>query len=190
MIRVPINLATEPFRRTRAALAASAGAAALLLVLLLVQISWIAAERRQAGSTRSQIETLNARLEVIVRQQGSLDGVLRRPDNAAVLDQSLLLNWLIERKAVSWTRLFEDLGKVVPYNVQLVSVRLPQIDTRNRVLLDMVVGAKDPAPIIELLHRLETAPEFGSPQAPSSVPPGQNEKLLRYRIIVHYAQKL
>lgn len=190
MIRVPINLATEPFRRTRAALAASIAAAALLLVLLLVQVSWILAQRGQAGSTRNQLDILNQRLQLIARQQGTLDAVLRRPDNAAVLDQSLLLNWLIERKAISWTKLFEDLGKVMPYNVQLVSVRLPQIDVQNRVLLDMVVGAKDPKPVVDLLQRLERAPEFGSPQSPSFVPPGQNEKLLRYRIIVHYAQKL
>ena len=190
MIRVPINLATEPLRRTRAALAASVAAGAVLLVLLLVQVTWIFAERGQAASTRNQIDMLNARLQMIARQQGTFDAMLRRPDNAAVLDQSLLLNSLIARKAISWSKLFEDLGKVMPYNVQLVSVRLPQIDVQNRVLLDMVVGAKEPGPIVELLQRLETAPEFGSPQNPSSVPPGQNEKLLRYRIIVHYAQKL
>ena len=80
-------------------------------------------------------------------------------------------------------------GDAGPYHL-FVSVRLPQIDVQNRVLLDMVVGAKDPAPIVDLLQNLERAPEFGSPWPPSAVPPGQNEKLLRYRVIVHYAQKL
>ncbi len=39
----------------------------------------------------------------------------------------------------------------MPYNVRLVSVRLPEVDSNNQVLLDMVVGAKDVPPILELL---------------------------------------
>ncbi|HZU25455.1 MAG TPA: hypothetical protein VFA04_08025 [Bryobacteraceae bacterium] len=190
MIRIPVNLATEPFRRTRAAVAASGGACALLFALLLLQLSFVFAQRGQAGSTRGEIDHLNTRLQRMSAQQGQLEATLRRPDNAAVLDQSLLLNSLIQRKAISWTRLFEDLEKVLPWNVQLVSVRLPQIDSENRVLLDMVVGATDPGPVIEFMRRLEVAPEFGSPLPYTSIPPSQNEKLLRYRITVKYAQKL
>jgi len=190
MIRLPVNLASEPFRRTRAAMAAAVAACALLGILLIGQLVWLTSQRGQAGDTRRQIDASHAQLQAIQRQQAKLETTLRRPDNAAVLDQSMLLNWLIERKAISWTRLFADLQKVMPYNVQLVSVRLPQIDVQNRVLLDMVVGAKDAAPIVELMRRLATAPEFGSPSVYSSIPPGQNEKLLRYRITVKYAQKL
>jgi hypothetical protein len=190
MIYIPVNLATEPFRRTRAAVAASAAACVLLFALLMTQISWIFVQRGQAGSTRADIERLNTQLQIMSRQQGQLEATLRRPDNAAVLDQSLLLNTLIQRKSISWTRLFADLEKVVPWNVQLVSVRLPQIDAENRVLLDMVVGANDPAPVIEFMRRLEAAPEFGSPLPYTSIPPSQNEKLLRYRITVKYAQTL
>jgi len=190
MIRIPINLASEPFRRTRATMAAAVGACSLLAILLIGQLSWLLAQRGQASDTRRQIDAYHAQLQSIARQQGTLEAMLRRPDNAAVLDQSMLLNSLIQRKAISWTRLFADLEKVVPYNVELVSVRLPQIDMQNRVLLDMVVGAKDATPILDLLRRLEAAPEFGSPSVYSSIPPGQNEKLLRYRITVNYAQKL
>ena len=70
---------------------------------------------------------------------------MRRPENAEVLERSLFLNTLIDRKAISWTKIFEDLEKVMPYNVRLVSVRLPAVDSNNQVLLDMVVGAKDVA---------------------------------------------
>jgi hypothetical protein len=79
---------------------------------------------------------------------------------------------------------------VVPYNVRLISVRLPQIDSRNRVELDMVVGATEPGPIVELLKRLERSAAFGSTEVMSSMPPGQNEQLYRYRVTVSYAQKL
>ena len=37
------------------------------------------------------------------------------------------MNELIERKSISWTRIFADLEKVMPYNLRLVSVRLPEV---------------------------------------------------------------
>ena len=50
-----------------------------------------------------------------------------------MLERSLFLNTLIERKAISWTKIFADLEKVMPYNVRLVSVRLPEVDSHNQV---------------------------------------------------------
>ena len=34
----------------------------------------------------------------------------------------------------------------MPPNVRMIQVRLPQIDSRNQVLLDMVVGRRAPNP--------------------------------------------
>ena len=190
MIRIPINLASEPFRKTRAALVGYVSAAAVLAVLLLVQLVYIVRERDQAADLRATKNSLIAQLDGIDRQQAKINGTLRQPENAAVLEESVFLNALIERKAISWTKLFSDLGKVMPSNVRLISVRLPQIDAHNRVELDMVVGATDPGPIIELFRRLEASPSFGSTALMNSMPPGQNEQLYRYRVTVSYAQKL
>ncbi len=95
-----------------------------------------------------------------------------------MLERSLFLNTLIERKAISWTKIFADLEKVMPYNVRLVSVRLPEVDSNNQVLLDMVVGAKDVPPILELLKRLEASPQFGPTSVQSSAPPSQTDPFL------------
>jgi type IV pilus assembly protein PilN len=190
MIRIPINLASEPFRKTRAAMVGFVSVAALLAVLLVVQIVYIVHQRSQAADLRAEKNSLNAQLDAINAQQAKIDAMLRQPDNAAVLEESVFLNELIERKAISWTRLFSDLGQVMPYNARLISVRLPQIDSHNRVELDMVVGATDPGPIIELFKKLEKSPAFGSTSVLSSMPPGQNENLYRYRVTVNYAQKL
>ncbi len=46
--------------------------------------------------------------------------------NAEVLQQSVLLNALIERKSISWTRLFADIAGVQPNGVRLIQVRLPR----------------------------------------------------------------
>ena len=78
----------------------------------------------------------------------------------------------------------------MPYNVRLVSVRLPQIDSQNQVLLDMVVGADDFGPVLSLLKKLEASPQFGPTTVVNSIPPSQTDKLWKYRVSVNYAQKL
>jgi hypothetical protein len=189
-MRVPINLASEPFRRDRALLVGSAALAAVLSLLLIYLVVTIVSERHQAADIRIAIDRENVRLQAIAAQQNKLNATLRRPENAEVLERSLFLNTLIERKAISWTKIFADLEKVMPYNVRLVSVRLPEVDSNNQVLLDMVVGAKDVPPILDLFRRLEGSPEFGNASVQSSAPPSQTDPFFRYHFTVTYAQRL
>src|SRR5579864_2247094 len=188
-IQVPINLASEPFRRDRPMLIASAVLGVVLIALLGFQISTILAERHQAADIRVSIDRLNARLRTIGIEQAKLNATMRLPENAEVLERSLFLNTLIERKAISWSRIFADLEKVLPYNVRLVSVRLPEVDSQNAVLLDMLVGAKEIQPVLELLRKLEASPQFGPPEVPNSMPPSQTDPFFRYHVSVRYAQK-
>lgn len=188
-IQVPINLASEPFRRDRPMLVASAAVGVALIALLVLQFSIILAERRQAADIRVTIDQLNTRLRTIGTEQAKLNATLRQPENAEVLERSLFLNTLIERKAISWSKIFADLEKVLPYNVRLVSVRLPEVDSQNAVLLDMLVGAKEIQPVLELLRKLEASPQFGPPEVPNSMPPSQTDPFFRYHVSVRYAQK-
>lgn len=189
-MRVPINLSSEPFRKDRPILIASGICAALLAVLLSVLVFLFVSERGRARETRLAVERLNARLRTVSSEEVKFDSFLREPQNAVVLERSVLLNTLIERKSISWTKIFSDLEQVMPYNVSLISVRLPQINSRNEVLLDMVVGAKEPPAVFGLFKRLEESPLFGPVEVHSSLPPSQNEPLYRYRLTVNYAQKL
>jgi hypothetical protein len=188
--RVPINLASEPFRRDRPLIVGSAALAIALTLLLLYQVFTIISERRQAADIHVAIARENAQLQTLAAQQAKLNALLRQPQNAEVLERSLFLNTLIERKAISWTKIFADLGKVMPYNVRLVSVRLPEVDSDNQVLLDMVVGAKEVPPILDLLKKLEDAPQFGNTTVQSSAPPSQTDPFYRYHVTVTYAQKI
>ena len=189
-VHIPINLASDPFRRDRPLLVASALLVGILLATLIVQVGAIIASRGQAANTRTMLDRLNGQLAKIKGEQAKLDATLSRPENAEVLERSQFLNTLIERKAISWTKIFADLEKVVPYNVRLVSVKLPQVNAENQVQLDMFVGAESFAPVLEFLKRLETSPQFGPTSVISSVPPSQTEKLWKYRVSVSYAQKL
>ena len=189
-MRIPINLAAEPFRKDRAMLAASAAVGIVMTGTLAMLIFLAVNERGQVRDTLEEISRLEEQLRVVTAEQNKLEAVLRRPENAEVLDRSVFINTLLRRKGISWTRLFGDLEQVMPHNVRLVSIRLPQINAQNEVVLDMVVGAQNAEPVVELLKRLEQSPLFGSFELQSSQPPSQSEPLFRYRFTVNYAQKL
>ena len=189
-IRVPINLASEPFRRDRPMLVASVGIAIVLVILLGIQVTTIISKRRQSADIHVTIDRLSRQLRSTSADQGKLTATLRQPENAEALQRSMFLNQIIDRKAISWTKIFADLEKVLPYNVKVVSVRLPEVDAENQVLLDMQVGAKEVVPLIELVKKLEVAPQFGATSVQNTLPPSQTDPFYRMHLTVSYAQKL
>lgn len=188
-MRVGINLASEPFRRDRPMIVASAVVAVLLVVSLGALIFLAVGERDRAAEARSAIASMERQLETIGREEAKLQGVLRQPKNAEVMDQSVFLNTLLMRKGVSWTRLFEDLEQVLPHNVRLISVR-PQISSLNELTLEMWVGSAATEPVLDFVMKLEQSQLFGATTVHNSLPPSQNEPLYRYRMSVRYDQKL
>jgi GAF domain-containing protein len=189
-MRIQVNLASEPFRRDRPMLVASVACAAVLLALLGLLVFLILNERSRQTETRTAVAKLNSELRAVSIEQAKLDSTLHLPMNAEVLERSLLLNSLIQRKSISWTKLYADIEGVKPDNVRLIQVRLPQINSRNEVTLDMEVGAQSQGPVIEFLKRLQDSPLFGPTNLSRQSPPTQNEPLWRFRVTVSYAQKL
>ena len=190
MLRAPINLASEPFRQDRALTAISYVLAGILTILLGFLITIIIGQRTQMRGERVEVDRLQAELLKLTTETSQTDVTLRKPENAVVFERNVLLNNLIDRKGISWTRIFSDLEKVMPGYVRLIAVRLPQINNQNRVLLDMTVGAQDQPPILDFLRRLESSPVLGATTVHTFQPPSQNEPLFRYRVSVSYAQKL
>jgi len=189
-IRIPVNLATEPFRRDRPIIVGAIALSVVLLGVLALQGYTIWSERNQAADTRLFLDRLNRQMRTITVEQQKLDITLNQPENAEVLERSLFLNLLINHKAISWTKLFADLEKVIPADVRLVTVRLPQVDSESHVLLDMTVAAKESTSILEVVRRLESTPQFRDPQVLSEQPASQTEPYVRTRMSVSYAQQL
>ena len=188
-MKIPINLASQPFRRDRAMLAGSVAVSVMLVATLGVLISLIVSDRAQLADVRGDVDRLNRQIRVVRTEQDRLDSVLRKPENAEVLERSVFLNALLLRKGISWTRIFADLEKTLPYNVKVLAIR-PSVNAQNQVMLDMTVGADSPEPVIQLYKALEESSLFGSVLQHSSLPPTQSDPLYRYRITVNYAQKL
>ncbi len=188
-MRLSINLATQPFRRDRPVVAAAAAISVALTALLAVLILVAVSDRAQLRDSHAVLARLEARARKLAAEEASQEAVLRRPQNAEVLERSLFLNALLFRKGISWTRIFADLEKALPYNVCIISIR-PTVNAQNRVSLDMEVGAQSPEPAIGLLKSLEGSPLFSSAFIRSWLPPSQNSPLYRYRVSVNYDQHL
>jgi hypothetical protein len=190
-----INLASTPFRRERAQ---NAGLALICFVLtcsLLVLISLILHARAQAADLRRNIDADTAKLRLAQNDEATYASFLGKPDNADVFAKSVFLNELIARRGVSWIQVFKDLGTVMPSNVRLIGIHLPQVAVEegngvNHVQLDMIVGTERPDAVIDLLKKLQQSTLFGAAQVMNQQPPSQNDPFYKYRVTVAYAQKL
>jgi hypothetical protein len=185
-MRIPINLASQPFRRARASMVASIAAGALLLATLGLQITLVVSGRAQQADVRASMSQLNRRIRRAETDQTGLAAALNRPENAEVLERVVFLNTLLYRKGLSWTRIFSDIEKVLPYNVKVRQIH-PTLNARNEVSLDMVVASESPDPEIQFLLALEKSPLFGEVRETTRVPPSQSEPLNLYRVMVRYA---
>jgi type IV pilus assembly protein PilN len=188
-MKIPINLASQPFRRDRALLAASVAVSLLLAGTLGVLIMLISADRAQMADVRLDIGRLNRQIRLQNAEQAKLNAVLTKPENAEVLLQSVFLNTLLYRKGISWTRIFSDLEKTVPYNVKITNIR-PSVDAQNHVTLNMMVATETTAAYVQLLIALETSPLFGDVTEISRIPPNQSDPLYRCQVTMTYAQNL
>ncbi len=185
----PINLAREPFRRDRPILVASA-AVGVLMAFSLIFLIWLAVSAHSAAvQTQQQLDTARIALAKIRQEQTRLDAQMRRPDYAVVFDRNILINDLIRRKAISWTRIFADLGTVLPESVRITAIR-PQVNAQDQLSLDMTVEADAAPPIIAFVAKLEGSSVFGATEVSTITAPNQNDPYVRYRISVNYAQKL
>lgn len=158
-MRLNINLASQPYQDARQFWlrwgTALVAASVLTLALLSITITnWFDARRDHAtiAAYRAQIAQRDNTRQLA-------ENFLNRPENRATRDQSQFLNELIERKSLSWTHVLEDLERVMPARVHLVSIH-PELDDSNQLRLKMVVGGDSRDHAVELARRMEESRRF------------------------------
>jgi hypothetical protein len=188
-MKIPINLASQPFRRDRAMFVSSVAVSLLLSGTLFALISLAKADNSQLGDVRHEVSRLNDQIRKATIEQSQLDAVLRKPQNAEAVEQSVFLNALLKRKGISWTRIFADLEKVVPYNVRIIQIR-PSVNAQDQVSLDMMVGAESDSAVIDLFKALRNSDKFSYSDVKILNPPTEADKFFKCRVSVDYAQSL
>jgi len=158
-MRLDINLASRPYEDARQFWmrwgSALVGAGILTLFLVAVTVTgWYTARR-----DRATIANYREKIAQRDSQRQSAEEFLNRPENRATRDQSQFINQLIERKSFSWTRVLEDLEKVMPARVHLVSIS-PELDSDNQLSLKLAVAGDSRERGIELARRMEDSRRF------------------------------
>jgi type IV pilus assembly protein PilN len=158
-MRIDINLASQPYEDARQFWLRWGTALAAVAVLTLALLAGTVTGWLNARRDRAKIADLRTRIAQRDETRRQPEDFLNRPENRATRDASQLINELIERKAFSWTRVLEDLEKVMPARTHLVSIR-PELDEDNQLALKMVVAGDSRERGIELERRMEESRHF------------------------------
>ncbi|MBI2815661.1 MAG: hypothetical protein HYX72_01855 [Acidobacteria bacterium] len=180
-MRVPINLASQPYENLRPMyLAAVAGV--LLVIALSLTVAWKSQQNRNDTRTLAeQSEQLDRDMVKLRNEEQELITWLGRPEVQEIRDHSAFLNSLIVRKSLSWTQIFMDLEKILPHKVQVAAIR-PSPNREAQAQLNLTVSSPAVAPLIEFLKNLEDSAQFGTPvvdsqRFPAERAPDQNISL-------------
>lgn len=162
-MRIAVNLASRPYedegqfyRQWGTGLAL---AALFTAFMVFISVRHYQDSQREWESARQT----QARLAELKKESAQAQQVLARPENRGTRDQSQFLNNAILRKSFSWTKLMEDMEKVMPAGLRVTSIA-PAMDQRNRFTLKFEVEGENRDTAIELLRNMERSPHFRSPQ--------------------------
>jgi len=158
-MRLDINLASRPYEDARRfwmrwGLGVAVAGLFTLVLLTLTITGWMNARRDHKAMAEKR-----ALIVERDRIRANAEAFLNRPENRNTRDTSQFLNELIERKAFSWTRVLENLEKVMPARVHLVAIN-PQLDEDNQLGLKMTVAGDSRERAIELAQRMEESGRF------------------------------
>jgi|SRR5271165_1930986 len=167
-MRLDINLATRPYEDARefwARWGIGVGALGLLTLVLVILAArgWI-----NAGRDRATIRQLEQQIAALDIEKAEAQARLELAANRSTRDQSQFLNALIERKGFSWTRVFEDLERVMPGPLHVLALK-PAMNEQGQLELEMRVAADTRAGALDLVHRMEGSPHFQGAQLEEEV---------------------
>jgi hypothetical protein len=175
VIRTTINLARRPAENLRRIRVVWGGAVALLGALFLILgtialIGWLGSRPIQ-----KQTNAVRADMAPLVSDSARIQAPLANPHVRLELDQAAFFNQLIDRKSVSWTRLFERLEQIMPPGVELVSLR-PQVRD-GQSAIDIRFASDTLEPAIDFVHQLESSSDFSGARVERETEAAQTNNL-------------
>ncbi len=153
-MRIDINLATQPYEDSRR-FWTYWGSGVVLLSLATALLVFLAVTRFIIASReRQEIARMEAVIGEFDQEKGRAEAVMNQPQNRVTRDRSRFLNELFQRKAFSWTRVFEDLERVMPAHLHVVSIR-PDMSSENGLEIILVVGGDTSEQARDLVRKME-----------------------------------
>lgn len=162
-MRININLASNPYEAAREYTRRMGVLVAALSVLTAGLLGYIVYQRTHTREVNRRIAVARQEIASLDDEKAKALAMLNQPQNRDIADQSQFLNNLFARKALSWTRVFSEMEKMMPPKIHVVSMK-PEFNNQNQLVLHVVVvtSARDSA--VELVKRMEESPHFRAPQ--------------------------
>ena len=161
-MKIAVNLASRPYE-DEGRFYRQWGTALVLTALFTAFMVFISVRHYQDSQREwESARQAQARLAELKRESAMAQQVLARPENRGTRDESQFLNSAILKKSFSWTKLMEDMEKVMPAGLRVTSIA--PLDQRNRFTLKIEVEGENRDTAVELLRNMEKSPHFRSPQ--------------------------
>jgi len=173
-MRISINLASQPYQDARRFWLRWGGALAALGIFTLVLVYWAAAGLFVAAKDRSLIRQREEQIAQREAQKQRAQATLNLPQNRNTRDRLQFLNDLFQRKSFCWTRVFEDLERVMPAQLHVVSIQ-PAMSSGNQLEIKLMVAGESRERALELVRKMESSQRFRQTEIEQeSVQTGQN----------------
>jgi len=161
-MRIDINLASQPYEDSRRFWTYWGTGLALLVIATGMLVFLAVTGFMNARRDRQQISNLGSKLAAFSQEKNHAESMLNQPQNRVIRDRSRFLNELFERKAFSWTRVFEDLERVMPAHLHVISIH-PDLSTdknENNMQIKLVVGGDTREQALDLVRKMESSKRF------------------------------
>ena len=153
------NLSTRPFYNDRIVRLGVAAGVVVVAALSAFNIAQIFTLNRQNGELVARAEAAEARAQALRDQARQIRQTLDANEVATMQAAATEANLLIDRRAFSWTDLFNRFEETLPPDVRVASVE-PQVDTTGRMLVVATVYTRRIEDLIEFIERLEATGAF------------------------------
>ncbi len=158
-MRVDINLATQPYEDARQYWLRWGGALVALGIVTVLLLSlaingWIGAR-----NDRQLMQKYDDQSAARDNEKAAALALLNLPQNSTTRDRSQFLNDLFQRKAFSWTIAFEDLERVMPPRLHVVSIH-PQLNLDNELEIKLIVAGDTREHALDLVSKMEASQHF------------------------------
>jgi len=153
------NLSTRPFYNDRAVRLGLALAVVLGAALTAFNVLQVMSLNARTGEMSARIQAAEEETTRYRQQARTVTAAVDREEIALVQDAAREANQLIDRRAFSWTELFNRFELTLPPDVRIAAVE-PQLDREGRMLVRVSVYARRVEDLNAFMDALELSGGF------------------------------
>jgi hypothetical protein len=153
------NLSTRPFYNQRAIRVAIAAVAVLALALSVYNAARIVSLTARNAELSGRAGEAESRVQALNNESRGIRESLNRTNVSATETAAEEANLLIDRRAFSWTALFNRFEETLPADVRITAVQ-PQIDRQGNFLLAIAVVSRSVEAVDAFIGELEKSGAF------------------------------